>query len=360
MKTLKLSILTLSLVVVGAVCTPQKAFADSLNVTTSNSVLYTVKITTTAYSNGEWLEYIYSPSIILSQGLLDALKGVLTNPYDALLPSVANENAAALFSYISNGVHITAEQKNSTDWTNFLYVINNIVPGTNAQLSVFDKTVGDFVDIDQNQDVINKNYIETVSHSFLTASSSTTEYKYIDGILTPVTYQNFHYDNVDIKSVTLRKKVSGQLYTVSFAGEGVNIDSQEVLKDEFATKPADPIRADYNFDGWFTDNGTFLNEWNFETDAVTQDTTLYAKWTETVGITEIENASIKIYPNPANDILNFSLETSFEIIDLQGKAVLKSDMVVKSVNISSLPSDIYFLKIMQGKAEIKSFKIIKK
>ena len=40
-----------------------------------------------------------------------------------------------------------------------------------------------------------------------------------------------------------------------------------------------PVSRGYRFDGWFTDNTTFLNEWNPATDPVFNDMTLYAKWT---------------------------------------------------------------------------------
>jgi len=57
----------------------------------------------------------------------------------------------------------------------------------------------------------------------------------------------------------------------------VEQESIVVLEEKIA--PSDnPERESYNFGGWFTDNDTFLNEWNFKTNIVTQDTTLYARW----------------------------------------------------------------------------------
>jgi len=43
------------------------------------------------------------------------------------------------------------------------------------------------------------------------------------------------------------------------------------------TKPTDPTRADYIFDGWFKEVG-YINAWDFSADTVTRDITLYAKW----------------------------------------------------------------------------------
>jgi uncharacterized repeat protein (TIGR02543 family) len=69
-------------------------------------------------------------------------------------------------------------------------------------------------------------------------------------------------------------------YTVNFVGEGVGIEPQSITHGDYATEPKNLEREGYNFEGWFTDNGTFANEWDFKTGIVTQDTTLYAKWEE--------------------------------------------------------------------------------
>lgn len=45
-------------------------------------------------------------------------------------------------------------------------------------------------------------------------------------------------------------------------------------------KPEDPTADEWTFGGWFKDNGTFQNEWKFDTDTVNAVTRLYAKWTQ--------------------------------------------------------------------------------
>jgi len=45
------------------------------------------------------------------------------------------------------------------------------------------------------------------------------------------------------------------------------------------TKPQDPAKSGYNFAGWYTDNTTYSQKWDFATDVVKSNTTLYAKWT---------------------------------------------------------------------------------
>ena len=59
-------------------------------------------------------------------------------------------------------------------------------------------------------------------------------------------------------------------------------DEQDVKWHTHATKPTDPTRTGYKFLGWYTskDYGTTLSdeEFDFDTEIITQDITLYAKW----------------------------------------------------------------------------------
>ena len=84
-------------------------------------------------------------------------------------------------------------------------------------------------------------------------------------------------------------------YTVNFAGERVYIEPQSITHGNYATAPENPEREGYGFGGWFTDNGTFANEWDFKTDIVTQDTTLYAKWEKnTLQETDLQGTKWKL------------------------------------------------------------------
>ncbi|MDL2256751.1 InlB B-repeat-containing protein [Bacteroidales bacterium OttesenSCG-928-I14] len=67
-------------------------------------------------------------------------------------------------------------------------------------------------------------------------------------------------------------------YTVNFVGESVDIESQSVEHGKYVIAPENPERENHNFIAWFTDKGTFINQWDFNADIVTCDTTLYAKW----------------------------------------------------------------------------------
>ena len=63
-------------------------------------------------------------------------------------------------------------------------------------------------------------------------------------------------------------------YTVSYSG--ADVSPEEVKGGYTATRPEDPTKVGYTFVGWY--DVDLAVEWNFETDKVTKDTTLYAKW----------------------------------------------------------------------------------
>lgn len=64
------------------------------------------------------------------------------------------------------------------------------------------------------------------------------------------------------------------VHSVMFDGEGHAVPPQLVVSGDYATRPADPIRAGYTFAGWYQ-NGT---AYDFRT-AVTADLTIAAMWT---------------------------------------------------------------------------------
>jgi uncharacterized repeat protein (TIGR02543 family) len=69
--------------------------------------------------------------------------------------------------------------------------------------------------------------------------------------------------------------------TFDVQGHGTAPDNQSVDSGAKVVKPDDPSASGYAFGGWFKEAGC-TNVWNFETDTVTANTTLYAKWTPAV------------------------------------------------------------------------------
>ena len=68
-------------------------------------------------------------------------------------------------------------------------------------------------------------------------------------------------------------------YTVSFyTNGGSQVASQIVKSGSFASRPNNPTRDGYTFEGWYSDS-KLTNYFSFST-AITSDIILYAKWSE--------------------------------------------------------------------------------
>lgn len=79
----------------------------------------------------------------------------------------------------------------------------------------------------------------------------------------------------------------------------------------------------------------------------------------------LESGEIKLYPNPASDIITIELfnnaestETNYKIIDFSGKVVLKGDMIDSTIDVSELESGVYFLRIEQGGENLGGGKVL--
>ncbi len=73
--------------------------------------------------------------------------------------------------------------------------------------------------------------------------------------------------------------------------------------------------------------------------------------------------SILVYPNPVENTINLKLNNfqfdKIELIDLNGKTLIKSKVINPSINISKLSNGLYFLKLYRGTTYLTT-KIIKK
>ena len=68
-------------------------------------------------------------------------------------------------------------------------------------------------------------------------------------------------------------------YTVTFDSQGGStVNSQIMEYGQMVSEPAEPTRESYVFEGWYQESAC-INLWDFATDTVTSNLTLYAKWT---------------------------------------------------------------------------------
>ena len=94
----------------------------------------------------------------------------------------------------------------------------------------------------------------------------------------------FHTDNPDYAIINGENNtvmlVMGE-YTVTFDanGHGTAPTQQKTTYGGKITEPAAPTAENYYFQGWFKES-TCENIWDFDSDTVTVDITLYAKWSE--------------------------------------------------------------------------------
>ena len=114
---------------------------------------------------------------------------------------------------------------------------------------------------------------------------------------------------LDKLTITL-KDVAPEAHTVTF-DDGVNDPTTQTVNDgEKATKPADPTRTGYTFDGWFAEGAEAA--FDFENTAIEEDLTLTAKWAlkaPTVSVTSNKPAPVE------GQVVQLTVKASHELGD---------------------------------------------
>ena len=127
---------------------------------------------------------------------------------------------------------------------------------------------------------------ETINFNGATAVSSSSDVADVTSILAPNTSAMLYVSTNNRRM--LLKKVEYEIvstYTVSFVKNGANeiINSQTVASGSKLSNTGTITKTGYIFDGWYTKDGTgnvWGEKWDFETDTVTSDMSLYAKWVQ--------------------------------------------------------------------------------
>jgi hypothetical protein len=149
----------------------------------------------------------------------------------------------------------------------------------------------------------------------------------------------------------MRKKITLLLFVVPFFGfaqsvigginsGAVSADSFNHSVGEIYVIPTDPDKANSGTMGM-----------------------LYQSVLQVLGVSELEEDSVKIYPNPTADLVYVKLNSrskieSAEIYDLSGKLVLKTKLESDKIDLRNLPQCVYM--IVFKNSDIKPIKIIKK
>ncbi|MFZ5975714.1 MAG: InlB B-repeat-containing protein [Bacillota bacterium] len=99
---------------------------------------------------------------------------------------------------------------------------------------------------------------------------------------------DFESDTV-VSNTTLYAKWTINTYTVTFNSQGGSaVEARTAQYNTLITAPDEPTRAGYLFQGWYK-QAACTTAWNFDTDKVVADTTLYAKWVAQYTITAAAN-----------------------------------------------------------------------
>lgn len=143
----------------------------------------------------------------------------------------------------------------------------------------------------------------------------------------------YTFDTMPSHNLALYAKWVAPTYKVTFdlnGGDSAAIETQTVEKYKLASSVADPTKAYYNFDGWYTDDGTRY-DWS---QPVTADITLHARWslkplTYTVRYLDADNknnqlAADKTVTSPALEYQQVVSESALAITGYRPDANSKS------------------------------------
>lgn len=99
---------------------------------------------------------------------------------------------------------------------------------------------------------------------------------------------------------------------------GSKVKEQTVYYGEKVTKPEDPKRDGYSFEGWYKDLDR-TEKWDFDNDVVKENMTLYANWCEGGVVPTGDNSHIRLWLIIAIVALILIVVVVYEIIKLKKK-----------------------------------------
>lgn len=172
-----------------------------------------------------------------------------------------------------------APTKPAGGWASITYTAN-FAPNTNTAYKI------EYYQQNVTDDNYSKVTADTYSGTGTTGATISTEGKIKE--YTGFTYNESASDKTATiaadGSTVLKVYYDRKTFTVNFNanGHGTNPDSQTVRYNGLASDPELSVQY-YELVGWFTKNGSdndWGTEWTFNTNKVTANTTLYAKWQE--------------------------------------------------------------------------------
>jgi len=119
------------------------------------------------------------------------------------------------------------------------------------------------------------------------------------------------FDNDEVTAdTTIYAKWTPNEYTVTFnVNEGTTVANQTIAYQQKATVPAPPTKAGHTFAGWYKE-ADFKTKWDFANEKVTENTTLYAKWSK--------NSSPSLPPSPPSPPIEETPYTYYITFNVNG------------------------------------------
>ncbi|MCL2690336.1 MAG: InlB B-repeat-containing protein [Chitinispirillia bacterium] len=183
------------------------------------------------------------------------------------------------------------------------------------------------------------------------------------------------FNFIEIEGVTV---VPGENHhTVTFDSQGGSaVTPQIVSSGGNAAKPADPTRTDYTFAGWYKDVTcsmissvcSYDNLWDFNNDNVTEDITLYAKWTSGTSalaspLVNVNSLSpvISVRGKTLNVRIPASLQSSqtlqIRMIDMRGRTAADFNITnntENSLTLTKIPAGRYIVEVKNAGKRVSS------
>jgi len=158
------------------------------------------------------------------------------------------------------GIYTAAAGANPEDYNN-LVIGSSVIFSDNSAVRYYDPLDGDTTYVDYWTGINNTTYTSAVDPTVVSRL---------------VSVNNFDI-NTELVKVTFN--LNGGDYSIN--GVSQSIPPQAHLPGAKVTDPEDNgtlFFDEYVFDGWYTDDGTFADQWDFENDTLSEDITLHAKW----------------------------------------------------------------------------------
>jgi len=243
-----------------------------------------------------------------------------------------DENKTLAFNFITT--RITSNMTLYAKWTNENYVVS------------FDSDGGSLV-----------NDVDVLYQDLVTKPDDPTRvgYTFLGWYLgTETTPWNFEEDKVE-GNMSLVAKWELNSYVVSFDTDGGSeITSETVFYNDFANEPNSPTKAEFIFAGWYKDIDK-TNPFNFETQKITGDTTVYAKWTP-VSVPVLDVSDFTVRQEEVTELNYLFYATAFDAIDgnISDKITVDSSAVKAEVGSYDV---IYSVTNENGKQASKTIRL---